>query len=249
MSIKSILLLCSIVTIQCSLPQTNQNGKNKPALSGTFYNHSFIEWMKDSIPGTMPYYCLSLTFSPSDSIEIDNGIETFSLPFVISGNSGMIPGAYQTPGGIKDINFIIINDTTLSLLDTALTYHSKGSEFIKNGSSFQSLVNDATISGYYQNIKSNLSNPRVQFTRDGHVIGLAPYTTYEVCYAGDCLDEPLIPARVITLNAPDEATDFVYKFDQQKELLSLFNLEAAKPDIQGERKVKDQFISLKRIKL
>jgi hypothetical protein len=249
MSIKSILLLCSIVTIQCSLPPARPNAENKPILSGTFYNHTFIAWMKDSIPGTMPYYCLSLTFSSSDSVEIENGIETFSLPCVISGDTGMIPGAYQTPGGIKDIAFIIINDSTLSLLDTAITYHSKGSEFIKNGSSFETLVNDATISGDYQNIKAKSTNSRVQFTSDGHVIGLSPYTSYEVCYAGDCLDEPLIPARVITLNAPDEATDFVYTFDQQKGLLSLFSLEAAKPDIQGERKVKDHFISLKRIKL
>jgi hypothetical protein len=188
-------------------------------------------------------------FVSKDSAEIDNGIETFSLPIGMKEDTCILHHAYRSPQGIEDLEVIYINDSILVINDAGYTKKTMGSRFKKSTASFQSLVNEATISATYQIITPKSKTQLVEFTPGGDIIGLSPYTNYEICYAGDCLEEPLIPALVISLKSPDQSKDFTWQYDKQTQILTLFNLEKPKKDIKGERRFKEYLCDLKKYKL
>ncbi|MEP7320975.1 MAG: hypothetical protein ABI761_03610 [Saprospiraceae bacterium] len=225
-------------------PVTNKTFK------GSFINQSYLEAIKDSIAGTIPFYCSTITFKSADSIEIDNGIESFNLAIRIHGDTCTLLSAYNTASGLKNLYCIYLNDSVITLFDTGFTMKMIPSQFILTNSlapDFPTALNKITIAGKYKDTKAKNSSSIIEFTTDGKVIGLNPFTHYEICYAGDCLSEPIEPANVLLLSSKNKSDVFTWHFDKSTSILHIYSLLTPSKDMKGERQVSDEFKTLKKL--
>lgn len=193
------------------------------------------------MPADIPFYALELSFDDNDSVDINNGVEKYRLPFVKADGecTFMITGATQ----FGDMKFMV-NDSTLTLLDSAWTKNTNASTFSRNNEdaksnwTMENFINECVIAGTYT-IKGKDGRPTpVYFLPNGQVTGVKPYLSYEICYAGDCLEETEVPSQMIEFtNDKAEKELFVIRMPNGKRQVQFFKVGPAKPDIKGERSI------------
>jgi hypothetical protein len=212
-----------------------------PTLSGHFINETFLAAIPDSIPGLVPAYCYELNFT-NDSVQVFFGFEEATFAYEKEGDSYRIRKAMQD----QDMPFKVNNDETITLVDTAWTKSPTASSFRKTSKGdrqkwrFEHDLNQQMIAGNYTLYKNGQSTPqKVSFQPDGTVSGLDPYTTYTLCYSGDCVGEIDPISNNITLTTPGKQSTmyaFVKNIEQKK--ITIHPIEAPIKDMKGERAIK-----------
>jgi hypothetical protein len=102
----------------------------------------------------------------------------------------------------------------------------KGARTYSRAVDFPSALNAALIAGRYRPPASCACGPAVTFRADGTVRGIAGYTHYAVCVAGDCAS--MTDADTLTLTGKAGARVVYYRFEADRlELRSARNTAAA----------------------
>lgn len=237
-----ILFLLLAVTISmafgCQQNAATENGSCN--LSGRFYNRNILDKCPDIMPVDIPYYAVQLNFVVKDSVDIMNGIEKFRLPYSrdVDNCKFKISGATQ----FGDMMFHVMGDSILHLYDTVWTKittyatFKKAQEANRNDWEFNTFLNECVIAGTYSMENKDKNPSRVIFLPNGQVMGLKPYLSYALCYAGDCLEETETPANIIEFTN-DQGTPelFVYKMLDGQRHIQFFKVGDAIPDIKGGR--------------
>lgn len=233
-----LLLLCSFIITYACKSSVIQSDCQFP--SGKYFNSTVLDACPGKMPSDIPHYALEMSFHGKDSVTIDNGFERYNLA-VKPGNHGcQYVIAAATLFG--DMKFEITSDSTIELIDTAWTKVAGFSGFSKVNESdvtFREALNDCLVSGEY----TLFTNGEIQIgvvtlLPNGQLNGMKPFIGYEVCFAGDCLEETTPPSRTITLidDAGNRET-FSMKPLEGKMALELYSLSAPVPDVKGERTI------------
>jgi hypothetical protein len=148
------------------------------------------------------------------------------------------------------MSFFIDPYHNLVLQDSSWTRSNVNSIFTKSYPastqkwSFETELNKT--SGSYTLFERDLpTKTQVTLSPDGRVEGLADFTNYELCFAGDCVGEVTPITNNITFsNAKDSSVVYAVKFGQKKRF-KLYNIEKPVEDIKGEREIKELVFDLR----
>ena len=223
--------------------------KNACALAGKYLNYTSLENCPDILPGEVPSFALEIEFTTRDTIDMNNGFERFRLPLTGPGDSCTytIVGASQ----FGDMQFMLQGDTIIQLFDSAWTHLSTPSIFRRIDESkpwgFVHYLNECAMVGTYNLIKEGVGKDhKVILLRNGQVDGMKPYLYYELCYAGDCLEETEPHSNTIDLmDDHGNHTTFALKIAPGRRLLQFYNLGDPIPDMKGARKIGSLAFELK----
>ena len=193
------------------------------------------------MPVDIPYYALELTFRDNDSVDINNGVEKYRLPYVKEEGDCTFKIIQATQFG--DMFFAVAGDSILHLFDSAWTkvqahtLFSKNNYSTKSNYSFENFMNECVIAGSYALTVNEKTTP-VYFLPNGQVSGLKPYLSYSLCYAGDCLEETAEPSNLIALT-DDKGTHHLFsiKMPEGKNLIQFYKVGDAIPGVKGERSI------------
>jgi len=243
-----IALLVNMQLASCA--GSGNNDGNKHGIRGRFVNYTVLKDIADTIPGGIPAYCFEMNFVSDDSVELSNGFEDYKLAYTKNEGSYLLLEA-SFKGNMP---FTFINDSTLLLIDTAWTNNAFNSEFRKVHDNkqqnwvFDYYLNQVIVVGEYTLYNKNIPLPqKVVFKADGHVSGLDNYTTYSICYSGDCIGETIPPSNTITLSDNSgKAIDFAFKINKKNKALSIYKIEAPVEDVKGEMAIKEMLYELKK---
>jgi len=229
------------------LTQCNKDGENETTtLNGRFVNETFLKQVSDSIPGLVPVYCYELNFDGTDSVNILYGFEQAKLAYKKNGEKYQIIQALKD----KDMIFTLTKDSTLNLIDSAWNGANQNSTFkqVKNSTDFISSLNKKMIAGEYELFKGDKSTQiKVNLKEDGSVSGLEKFTSYTLCYSGDCVGEIYPISNSITFsNEQKETVLYAFKVDKTRNRLNIYHVEAPVKDIKGERAVKELAFDLRK---
>lgn len=234
-------LLVAIGLKACWVDEKSQ----KIELKGTFINDSYLRRSSDSLFAVIPFYATELVFERPDSVLIRNGVEEYSLAYTISHDTCYVHQAYQNHGLLEDLRLVILSDTTFDALEQAFTGTQEAARFVKT----------SVFEGFEYQLRSQLAGQydlkgkekqRVILHANGKIEGLGDYDTFELCYAGDCLSEPAKIANVMQLSNPRKQEFVVWEYDQDRGMLRIYQLQAARPDTKGEREIASKLFELKK---
>ena len=221
---------------------TNVSTSKSCTVSGRYFNRTVLDKCPGTLPVDVPYYAMELDFSKPDSVQIRNGIEKYSLPYVATGNDCefRIVGATQ----FGDMVFSVIEDSTLMLRDSAWTKVASTSNFrlAKTANraewDYENYLNECIMAGTYTMDKKGGAPARVIFLPNGQVEGLNNYLSYELCIAGDCLEETEPASLTIDFTTrKGEKETFVVKMPDGHKLIQFFSIGAPIPDQKGGRSI------------
>jgi hypothetical protein len=222
--------------------QGNSTSSNCEVPSGTFINTTILDQCPNLMPADIPHFCVEMTFKDSTTVEVDNGFEKFALRLTPSAEGCNYTLNKATLYG--DMELKVLNDSTLMLMDTAWTKLDTGTVFKRinvNGDvlKFEEALNDCLVAGEYSLFKNGELSPHMlTILSNGQLNGLKPYLGYELCYAGDCLEETIPPSRIITLIDDKGQRDmFVFKNIEGKMSIELYAISPPIPDVKGERTI------------
>ena len=251
-TIKTLLFLIALFTnIELALCACKGNNDgNEHGIRGRFVNNTVLKDIADTIPGGIPAYCFEMNFISDDTVEISNGFEDYKLEYIRVGGSYLLFKASEE----GSMPFKLINDSTLILADTSWTNNAYNSEFKKVPDNkqqkwvFDYYLNQVMVVGEYTLYKKNKPLPqKVVFKVDGHVSGLDDYTTYSICYSGDCIGETLPPSNTITFKSNNEkTTDFAFKINKKNKSIFIFKIAPPLKDVEGERAIKEMVYELRK---
>jgi hypothetical protein len=220
----------------------NERHEAEP-LSGHYVNQTFLGTAIDSVPGLINTYCYEMDFVGPDSVKIFYGFEEATLSYEKSGNKYAVKKALQD----KDLMFSIDDTDKLVLEDSSWKQNNENSTFIKLASTargqwqFPALLNARMVAGSYEMFEKNKpTGQKVIFDKNGTVTGLRDFTSYELCFSGDCVGEVHPISNNITLSsATNSGSTYAFQFNRVKRILNIYNIEAPIKDIKGERGIKD----------
>ena len=228
------LFLFSLLAAGCSRNNDDENTK----ITGRYINETFLGSVSDSIPGLIPVYCYEMNFSNADSVDILYGFEQARLAYKKSGDKYLLVKALKD----KDMIFTLNDDHTITLIDSAWNGANKNSQFetAKGDTDFINSLNQQMIAGEYNLFRSGkFEAQKVIFSANGTVKGLENFTSYTICYSGDCVGEIYPISNSITLsNDKKETVTFALKKDNARKTLGIYHIEAPVQDIKGERAIK-----------
>lgn len=235
---------------------TNDTKKTEMAINitGKYINHSHLETVSNSDTMNSPFYCTELTILANDSVFIDTGSEGTKLAYKKEGDVYLIENA----SSMGDMTFIVHDDSTVTLIDTAWTKKNTNSEFKKvnpkSNWTFANFLNNEIIAGdytLYENGKQ--THKKVNFSIDGQVSGLDNLSNYSICYSGDCMeliDTPDRTMHTITMNDSDGRwIAYAFKRDKIKGVLIFFKISEPIKDIKGGMKVQEMIYELEKVDL
>jgi hypothetical protein len=209
--------------------------------TGTYINSTVLSACPGKMPDDIPHYVLELVITGGDSIIVDNGFERYSLNVIKHDSCGLILKDATLYG---DMLLKMNPDSTLELIDTSWTREKSGSGFVKaddssSTSPFVTHLNECLVTGEYAMFKYGELIPGVvTWKANGEIVNMPPYTRFEVCYAGDCLEETATPSRIIDLFDQDGNREtFALKNIEGKMALELYQLSEPNPDVKGERTI------------
>lgn len=239
-------MLCSL-SVKKTYSQTGDN------ITGRFINQSFLNKVPDEITAEIPFYCLEINFTGSDSAEFYNGFEEFKLEYKKLDGNYVFTGAMQG----KDLPFVLNADGNIILFDSMWTGIPALSEFTKVGEDdytsnnkwvFEKYLNEKMIAGDYLLYEKNkAAGQKISFTSDGLVTGLKDFTAYSICFSGDCTTETSPVSNTITFkNSSGSSTTYSFSFDNENNSIVFYNIAEPVTDIKGEREIKDLSFELKR---
>lgn len=238
-----IILITLIIINFISFPD---HGICKEGIYGRYINSTFLEQLPGKIPGTIPVYCLEINFTDNDSAEIFNGFEEFKLAYRKDIDNHIFIKAVQG----NDLSFSFDDSGVILLSDSAWTGIPKKSEFRKAGEDeyssrhkwvFEKFLNEKMIAGnYILNDKSKSSGEKVILASDGKVSGLRNYSTYSICFSGDCTEETKPVSNTITFtDSSNSLTTYSFTYDTEKNSVIFRSISEPDPGIKGEREIKD----------
>jgi hypothetical protein len=235
-----ILLFLSLLCFSCTQTKTNETCK-LPA--GKFVNMTVLSGCPGKMPSDIPHFVLEIKLNGRDTAMLDNGFEKFALPVTPTENhcEFKITGATR----FGDMLLKVTSDSTFELIDTAWTKLGSSSSFAKFSQGemaswgFEEFLNDCLVTGEYTMFKhGELVVGIVTFLVNGQINGMKPYLGYELCYAGDCLEETFPPSRTINLTDDQGNMEtFALKNIDGKIALELYSVGPPIPDIKGQRSV------------
>lgn len=237
-----VLLLLSFLSCQGQATKETNSENNSCNFAGNFVNKTALDRAQGGYGSELDktnYYALEISFRTKDKIDIDNGFEKFSLPYTGTEEdcNYKIIGATQ----LGDMSFEAINDSVVILMDTAWTKLESPSTFKRfrnedqKSWDYSDYLNGAVIAGRYTFTSSEGKPKQAHFLANGQVTGLKPYLFYELCYAGDCMEETETPANTILFTDDTGGKKlFVIKKPHSDEI-QFYSVEEPKPDIKGER--------------
>lgn len=200
------------------------------------------------MPNEIPSYAYELVFSGGDTVYVNNGFEKYPLTFIAGDADCTFFISEATQQG--DLAFSMAHDT-LILDDASWTGTGKASRFVKAASSakmdwrFENFLNECVIAGTYMIEKNGKSSP-VVFLPNGQVTGLENFLAYELCYAGDCLEETDPSARTILFTNSRGGIDvYVFKMPDGHRLIEFYTIGDPIPDEKGGRTIGPLAFSIK----
>lgn len=236
---QSIVFL--LIFISCG-KTTSGKESSSCNLSGKFFNRTILDQCPAKMPVDIPYYALELSFKSKDSVDISNGIEKYRLPILRTEKDCQFKIVNATQFG--DMIFEVKADTMLQLYDTAWTKVGSTSSFVRSANpahanwSFENYLNNCSVAGSYMVKGSDGQSRPVYFLPNGQVTGIKPYLSYELCYAGDCLEETENPSQLIEfIDDKGGKVLFAYKKPEGQSIFQFFSIGEPKPDVKGERSI------------
>jgi hypothetical protein len=238
-----------LIIISCKNVET-AGGSNSCNLTGRFFNMTVLDQCPSKMPVDVPYYALELIFRTKDSVDISNGIEKYRLP--VAKGKGDCQFKILNATQFGDMLFEVKGDSLLLLYDTAWTKVVSTSSFVKLSNSaredwsFENYLNNCAIAGSYTITSADGKSSPVYFLPNGQVSGIKPYLSYELCYAGDCLEETETPTPLIEfMDDKGERVLFAYKKPEGQSSIQFFNIGEPKPDVKGGRSIEALAFELK----
>lgn len=229
------------IFISCKNADTESESK-ACNLSGKYFNRTVLDQCPAKMPADIPYYALELTFKSNDSVDISNGVEKYRLPIVKGEKDCQFKIVNATQFG--DMIFEVKGDSLLQLFDTAWTKVGTTSSFLRSYStsrenwSFENYLNNCAIAGSYTITSADGKSSPVYFLPNGQVSGIKPYLSYELCYAGDCLEETETSSTLIEfMDDKGGKVLFAYKKPEGQSSIQFFSIGEPKSDVKGERTI------------
>ncbi len=238
-----LCLLC-LLSVWLLLPgcRSEQQTTNCLSPSGKYTNKTALSRCPLDMPADAPYYSFELQFLPGDSMLLDNGFEKWILQFSKEKDCRYRIGDATRYG---DMYFVVESDSTIVFWDTAWTKRAKPTLFLNTADPvyknwrFEQHVNHCFFAGQYFVYQDGQRMERpVIFLYNGQMNGLRPYIGYEVCYAGDCLEETDPPSNTVTF-ITDRGTKetFTFTINDGRQGIKLYSVGPPIPDIKGSRAI------------
>ncbi|MFN8343661.1 MAG: hypothetical protein U0X91_01580 [Spirosomataceae bacterium] len=226
--------------------------EHKPiALKGKFINQSYLDRSSDALPGEISFYCTELIFDRPDSVMVKNGFEEYALHYAISHDTCFVKKAYQHKGELRDLVLLLTSDSSFVALEQEYTGSPTPAVFTKTSffQGFEYRLNQATVAGNYEWVSADgKPSKMITLAENGTIKGLPAFSKFSICYSGDCLSEPAEAAKVILLETAQHEVEFaVWDYEKKTGRLTIYKLEAAKPDIKGERAIKFPLFELRKV--
>lgn len=189
-------------------------------------------------------YAYAFTFIPTkpDSIICYNGFETWTLPVKINVDTITLEGA--RPGknifliyhseGEKDITMI---DPTNSQVQIDRFIKSKASVQDAAGA-FTTALNHHVFNGVFTPIGKGATD-KVMFNPTGELQGIKGFNRYQICSAGDCFlaGQDIDVVSFSAKDKPENVKYYGYRYNNNTDTLTLFNLVNTNPEEKGAYKV------------
>ncbi len=187
-------------------------------------------------------YAFAMVFNSAkmDSVHCFNGFEDWKVPIKINQDTVELVGASQG----KSI-FLIYDSQSkkyFSMYDGTNKAGTQIDRFLKSTVpsedghlAFSMSLNHHLLRGSFSPIAVKGTDPKVLFLPEGFVKGWPQYDTYQVCVGGDCFvmgNE----MDIITLSDSKKAGSekmFAFKYSNQNDTLSIFNIADATPNEKG----------------
>lgn len=237
------LILLFVSNSACHKKSNNRENSASRSLAGNYLNESFLEQTKDSLPGSIPLFCLEVIFSGKDSAEFYNGFETFYLKMKRQGDTLVFQNAFRKDGKLMPLLAVIGKEEELTLIDHEFTGAKKPSVFKKSSVvnnekwKFNEAFNKSMLNGefaVFNLVKQDTL--QVKFQEDGLLSGWEIYNEFEICFAGDCLEESAEPGNIIYLHRPGGQLDaFLMKSKKEEGIFELYELGPIDPQVKGNR--------------
>lgn len=249
---KTICFLCGIAIM---LLWTSCKGgldsdqQGKCPLTGKYINYTVLEHCPDILPGDVPSYALGIEFKSRDTVDITNGFERFRLPY--TGPTDSCTYVIQKATQFGDMYFRLQGDTSILLFDSAWTRLNTSSIFRRIDENlpwdFDNYLNECVIVGTWNLIKEGTGKDhKVIFLRNGQVDGMKPYLSYEICFAGDCLEETDPHANTMEfMDDKGKYATFAFKIAPGRRLIQFYTISDPDPDMKGGRKIGQLSFELK----
>lgn len=243
-----MLFSVSAIILISSCASNANKTESSHGISGRFVNNSVF---KNSVDSMSPYYCLEMNFVSGDSVNIYNGIDaTYKIAYKKEDDHYCLLNASFKGNMLFTLN----QDSTITLIDSSWTGVASNSEFKKvleiNGQEivFDYYLNEAMVAGEYLLYKvDKLTQQKVVFMADGSVTGLEDFVKYEICYAGDCVEETEPSSNTICFSdSNNKETVYAFKIDKKKKALRISNIGSPIKDIKGERAILDLAFDLRK---
>ncbi|HZV68075.1 MAG TPA: hypothetical protein VFG10_00955 [Saprospiraceae bacterium] len=240
-SISFFFGLCLILLLASCKSATAPAQKSSCVIGGKYLNYTVLEHCPDILPGEVPSYALEINFKSKDTVDLFNGFERFRMPYTGPTDSCTytIKGATQ----FGDMKFRVQGDTMVQLYDSAWTQLNRTSVFRRIDDSklwgFSNYLNECVIVGTWNLIKEGVGKDhKVIFLRNGQVDGMSPYLSYDICYAGDCLEETEPFSNTIDfLDDHNKHTAFAITIVPGRRTIKFYSIGDPVPDQKGGRKI------------
>lgn len=210
-------------------------------LEGKYLNYTVLEHCPDILPGQVPSYVLEIDFKHKDTIEMYNGFERFRV--VYTGPTDSCSYTIKNATAQGDMQFRLQGDTLIELFDSSYTQLKRSTIFRRIDDSkpwgFANYLNECVLVGTWNLIKEGVGKDhKVIFLRNSQVDGMKPYLSYEICYAGDCLEETEPFSNTINfLDDHNQYTTFSFVITPGRRTIKFYSIGKAIPDQKGGRKI------------
>ncbi len=212
---------------------------------GLYVNQSLLDAVSDtSLMWNIPRLGEQITILKGDTIEVDNFIEKGRFHFTYLNDSvfKIDPLMY---GSV--FTFHVNSESELHLTDTLNNKDGKATLFVKTEKPFAHLLNKKFVAGNYIDEKNKVKNTII-FGADGSIKNWN-YTSYELCYAGDCAEMPTKPANIIILISAKGMEFMVFKVEKKVagRYITFHKLRPSIEDEKGNMALTNDSIVLKNI--
>ncbi|MEO6132109.1 MAG: hypothetical protein ABIQ02_09695 [Saprospiraceae bacterium] len=222
-------------------PTAAEVKKNTCNLAGKYLNYTVLQDCPNVLPGEVPNYALEIEFKSKDTIDLYNGFERFRATY--SNPTDSCVYTIKKANALGDMQFRLQGDTIIEMMDTAWTHLKAASTFRRIDDSkpwgFVHYLNECVLVGTWTLFKEGAGKDhKVIFLRNGQVDGMKPYLSYEICYAGDCLEETDPYSNTIDfLDDHNNHTMFSMTIVPGRRTIKFFSIGPAIKDEKGGRKI------------
>ncbi|MBK9981142.1 MAG: hypothetical protein IPP15_01730 [Saprospiraceae bacterium] len=236
-----LAILAFLLFYSCKSAVAPVQSKTSCLLEGKYLNYTVLEHCPDILPGQVPNFALEIDFKHKDTIDLFNGFERFRMAY--TGPTDSCTYTIKDATQFGDMKFRLQGDTIIRLYDSAWTQLKTTTIFRRIDDSkpwgFANYLNECVLVGTWNLIKEGAGKDhKVIFLRNGQVDGMKPYLSYEICYAGDCLEETEPFSNTINLlDDHNQYTTFSFVITPGRRTIKFYSIGKEIPDQKGGRKI------------